>query len=542
MIRDLAALSGANERRTADVLVIGGGIAGLLAAVRLSRAGVRVIVAESGGLTQPTDTHPLNAVEQDGDVYAGADSGRFRCLGGTSSRWGGAMLPFLPDDMTLTRPGDPVWPIGPEVLTAYLGEVERLFGLGDGPYDRPALMPGPFVPRWAKWPPFRLRNVATVFGAELRAERGPEVWLNATATDFSTDPQGRLDRVTVRSPGGGILSVAASEVVVAAGTIESTRLLLLADRQHDDRIFAPDDVLGRWFHDHVSVATARLVDVDRPALNRVVGFGFEGRAMRNLRFEPGAALRRDRGLPAGFVHIGFSSATPGGFEALRDVYRKVQRREVPGLADVSGLARAVPWLARAAWWRFVERRLLFPDGAELAVNVVVEQRPRPDNRITLSSQRLDALGSPLARIAWRVHEDDAAHVAAITEAFASAWNAGRLSSLARVVPALPTDLRGALAAGGGIYHPGGSVRMGFDPASGVVDADLKTFRIPNVTVLSTAVFPTGGGANPTMMLMMAALRAADRLSRTCAGAAVTTVATHDAQRDRDHAGTPSLVG
>lgn len=541
MIRDLAALTDAREERTADVLVIGGGIAGLLAAVRLSRAGVRVIVAESGGVTQPTDTHPLNAVEQEGDVYAGADSGRFRCLGGTSSRWGGAMLPFLPTDMTLTRPGDPVWPIRPEALTVYCDEVERLFGLGRGPYEYPPLMPGPFVPRWAKWPPFRLRNVATVFGAELRVEGGPEVWLNATATDFSTDPQGRLDRVTMRSLSGGTLSVAASEVIVAAGTIESTRLLLLVDRQHDDRIFAPDGVLGRWFHDHVSVATARLVDVDRPALNRVVGFGFEGRGMRNLRFEPGAALRRERGLSSGFVHIGFSSATPGGFEALRDVYRKVQRREAPGLADIGGLAHAVPWLARAAWWRFVERRLLFPDGADLAVNVVVEQRPRTDNRITLSSQRLDALGSPLARISWRVHDDDAAQVAAITDAFASAWNAGRLKGLARVVPALPTDLRGALAAGGGIYHPGGSVRMGADPASGVVDADLKTFRIPNLTVLSTAVFPTGGGANPTMMLMMAALRAADHLAGRRDGATVSAEAPREAQGNREPPRPTSLV-
>ena len=51
MIRDLATVPGPIQELTADALVIGGGIAGLLAATRLSRAGRRVVVAESGGLT-----------------------------------------------------------------------------------------------------------------------------------------------------------------------------------------------------------------------------------------------------------------------------------------------------------------------------------------------------------------------------------------------------------------------------------------------------------------------------------------------------------
>ena len=53
--------------------------------------------------------------------------------------------------------------------------------------------------------------------------------------------------------------------------------------------------------------------------------------------------------------------------------------------------------------------------------------------------------------------------------------------------------------------------MGASPKMGVVDKDLRTFRAPNLSVLATSVFPSGGGANPTMMLMMAALRLADRL-------------------------------
>jgi choline dehydrogenase-like flavoprotein len=520
MIRDLAAVPNSVLETATDVLVIGAGIAGLLVATRLARAGRRVLVVESGGLKQVDETHPLNEVEQLGDIYSGAAHGRFRCLGGTSTRWGGAMLPFQPSDLMHQSVGWTVeWPITLDALTVYQSEIERLFNLGSGRYDFPEIMlgpdgaPGPFMARLAKWPPFRLRNISTLLADEIKAEMGPEVWLNATATHFTFDPAGRIASVRMRSHNGSTLSAVARETVIAAGAIESTRLLLQADRQHDERIFAPDNVLGRYFYDHLSVPTARLVDVRRKALNRLVGFRFESAAMRNLRFEPSAHLRTERKIPAGFAHIGFVTDTPDGFNALRDVYRKLQRRTRPSMQDVARLAIAMPWLSRAAWWRFVEKRLLFPDRAELNVHIVTEQEPRADNRIGLSARRVDLLGLPLATIDWRVHDGDAANVLATTDAFVKAWNGGVLAHLARVEVRWPEDLKRVLAQGGGIHHPGGSVRMGIGPTHGVVDGELRTFRVPNLSVVSTATFPTGGGANPTMTLMMAALRTADHLAR-----------------------------
>jgi choline dehydrogenase-like flavoprotein len=520
MIRNLAEVPSSIQEIATDVLVIGAGIAGLLVATRLARAGRRVLVAESGGLTQLDETHPLNEVEQLGDIYSGAEHGRFRCLGGTSTRWGGAMLPFQPADLTPHSAGWNVeWPITLSALTAYQSEIERLFDVGSGSYDFPEIMPGPggapglFLARVAKWPAFRRRNVATLLADDIHSETGPEVWLNATATHFAFDPAGRLARVKMRSNNCKTLSVAARETVIAAGAIESTRLLLLADRQNDDRIFARDKVLGRYFYDHLSVPAARLVDARRKALNRLVGFRFEGAAMRNLRFEPSADLRAEQRLPAGFAHISFASDKPTGFDALRNIYRKLQRSERPSTRDVAALVIVLPWLARAAWWRLVEKRLLFPDGAHLDLHIVIEQEPRADNCISLSRRRVDLYECPLAAIDWRVHDSDVANAIAVTAAFLDAWNAGPLAHLARIKPNMPQNLQRALADGGGIYHPGGSARMGADVSRGVVDDELRTFRVPNLSVVSTATFPTGGGANPTMMLMMTALRTADRIGR-----------------------------
>jgi choline dehydrogenase-like flavoprotein len=512
MLRDLAAVARKAPDLTADVVVVGAGIAGLLLATRLSRSGRRVVVLESGGLTQPEETHALNEVEQVAETYEGARSGRFRCLGGTSTRWGGAMLPFRPADFTVRPPGwEAAWPIGLETLTRYLGEIEQMFGFGDAPYDFPELMSQGFLARRAKWPPFRLRNVAALLEKQIASPRGPEVWLNATVTGFAFDPAGKLASVSAANPQGGCVTVAAPETVVAAGAIESTRLLLLADRQGDNRIFAPDGVLGRYFYDHLSARTATLFNLRRKALNRVIGFSFEGATMRNLRFEPEADLRAAEGAPAGFVHIKPEPMRPGGFDALRELFRKLQMRRSPGAADIAALVRTAPWIARAVWWRYREKRLLFPDAADFQVHVVTEQEPVYGNRIALSDRRVDALGCPLAAIDWKVSERDAAATLTTTKAFLAAWNGSPLGKLAEMRLDMPGDLRSALALGGGIYHPGGSVRMGADPRQGVLDGDLATFRVANLSVISTAAFPTGGGANPTMMLMMAALRAADRI-------------------------------
>jgi choline dehydrogenase-like flavoprotein len=518
MIRDLAAPAGQTHDVACDVLVGGGGTVGLLLATRLAAAGKHVVVAESGGLSQSGETRPLNEVVLLGAPYKGAETGRFRCLGGTSTRWGGAMLPFLETDMTFRQPGwDSEWPVTLADFTAYQGEIERLFGLPESPYDRPEILPGrngsaaAFIPRLAKWPPFKLRNVATLVDAQIKAENGPAVWLNATATQFGFDPGGRLVSVEARSPNGGRLLVRPAETVIAAGAIESTRLLLLIDHQNDNRLFAPDGVLGRYFHDHVSTETARVVVSDRTALNRVIGFRFEGGGMRNLRFEPSAGLRAAHRLPAGFLHIAFSTEAPTGFDVLRSVYRKVQRRDRLTVGDAAELASALPWLSRAAWWRFREKRLLFPDNAIFGLHAVVEQEPLAANRIALSPQRVDAFGCPLASIDWRVADSDIANVAQLTQQFVTAWRESPLGHLAEIQPAPPEALGEALSSFGGVYHPGGSIKMGASPKTGVVDKDLQTFRAPNLSVLSTAVFPSGGGANPTMMLMMAALRLADRL-------------------------------
>lgn len=53
--------------------------------------------------------------------------------------------------------------------------------------------------------------------------------------------------------------------------------------------------------------------------------------------------------------------------------------------------------------------------------------------------------------------------------------------------------------------------MGEDPASSVVDGDLRVHDTPGLYVFGGAVFPSCPGINPTLTIWAVCLRAAERL-------------------------------
>ena len=61
-------------------------------------------------------------------------------------------------------------------------------------------------------------------------------------------------------------------------------------------------------------------------------------------------------------------------------------------------------------------------------------------------------------------------------------------------------------------HTMGGLRMGEDPASSVVDRNLKAHDHPNLFVCDASVFPTPGGAQPSQTILALATRLADHLT------------------------------
>jgi choline dehydrogenase-like flavoprotein len=506
----------------ADVLVIGAGIAGLLLASELRKSRVSVIVLESGAREQNDEVHPLNRVVQLADEYHGATYGRSRCLGGTSTRWGGALIPFLPFDLEArTHAGLATWPIRLNEVLPFLRPIEELFAVDHGSYDeafveeygaRDIIPTGDpdFIPRFAKWPRFSRRNVATLLRSQIEEDPDLSIWLNATATGFELDEGTRRVRtVTAYHMGGRRIVVTADRIVICAGAIESTRLLLLLDAQNGNRVFEGNETLGKYLSDHISVRTAAIKKAQAVRLNRLAGFRFVGGTMRSLRFELSPSAQNKERIGCAFGHISFEAIGETGFDTLRSLLREYQKsarlRRDLALRTLGDF----PYLARALAWRCFHRQLHWPSPARYDLHTVVEQLPRASNSIRLSHEK-DPFGNPLAAIDWKIHSRDQEAVWAYARRFDLYWKRHGLSKIGELAWVDRTDGHDGheILAANDIYHPCGTTRMGADRCSAVVDANLRVWALSNLWVASTSVLPSGASANPTLMLMLLTMRLA----------------------------------
>lgn len=297
--------------------------------------------------------------------------------------------------------------------------------------------------------------------------------------------------------------------MICAGAIESTRLLLALDRQNDERFFSPSGALGHYFFDHISRAMASIEAKDVGRLNRMAGFRFIELTMRSLRFELGSETQRREKIPSAFGHISFKTDQPSAFDALRDFMRSRQTG-AGGASELGKIIKDVPYLLELGFWRFAHQQLLWPRPATYDLHVVAEQIPHYDNRISLADET-DMFGMPLAAIDWRVFDADLKTFFAYERLFDAFW---KRQGLARVGALDWTDgsTVSAKSSQVDVFHPGGTTRMGADSKTAIVDPDLRVINLRNLWTASTATFPSGGGANPTMTLMLFTLRLANRLS------------------------------
>lgn len=529
-----------NFRIAAPICFIGGGIAGLLAARKIAGKGRRVIVVESGTEAFAADIHALNEIEDPFGRYTRSMTGRYRGFGGTSARWGGRMLPISRHE-TDARPhlSLPGWPSPIDRLGAYESEIEELFCIGSDTYEAigtpdfdiaEPFRPGSasLIPRWAKCPSFKRCNVATILRDQLRRMPGIEIWLDATVCGFELDRAGgRLRAVTACNLHGRKLTVEAEHFVLTAGTIETTRLLLLLDRASGERAFGRCDALGRYFQDHLKAEIATIDRRDPVRTNALFGYRFVHAIRRDLHLELSQAAQRKDAVASAFVYVSMD-VEQGPLADVKKLAHGLQRRELDVRA-MQRVARNVGFLTKAAYWRAFRRQLYVPREIDLRLFACVEQLPNRNNRIELAERR-DRMGVPKVSLDWSPTAADEKSFRSSVAHLDAYW---RQTGFDRVCPLIWTAGAGVASTrivdrSEACAHPSGSTRMGTDPTNSVVGPDLRCHAVPNVAVVSASVFPTAGSANPTFTIMKLALWFADDYLRVASAGApaarVTTLA------------------
>jgi choline dehydrogenase-like flavoprotein len=138
-----------------------------------------------------------------------------------------------------------------------------------------------------------------------------------------------------------------------------------------------------------------------------------------------------------------------------------------------------------------------------------EQVPNPDSRVRLSD-RTDRFGMPKLLIDWRYTELDVRTVATGLRLLRQDVSRSAVGELALEPDEADIEqvIRRDGAYGG---HHIGTLRMGRDQATGVVDTNCRVFGVGNLYVAGSAVFPTSGQANPTLTIVAMATRLAKHL-------------------------------
>ncbi|MGN6496521.1 MAG: GMC family oxidoreductase [Tsuneonella sp.] len=502
-----------------DFVIVGTGAGGGTLACKLAEAGFSVIAMDAGLYWRPLDDFASDETEQcklywtderivDGDnplFLGGNNSGK--AVGGSTVHFAMVSLRFRPEwfkARSLLGYGAD-WPLDWREMWRYYTEVEQALCIA-GPVTYPW---GPRRPRY----PYRAHplNAAAEYlarGAEAlgigwtetplatlsapRAKAHPCVYRGFCVTGCSTNAKqsvlttwlpralaagaeirdlamvGRIETRNGRATGvhyhraGEWRFQKARNVVVAGYAIETPRLLLnSASGEFPDGLANSSGLVGKNLMVQTNQAAWGMVEDE----------------VRSYKGPPSLAISEhwnyaDEGKD---YHGGWCYMSQG---PLPITWAKTLAldRGLWGQALVDEMARA---------------------NHSVGLKMVGEVLPYEHNRVTLAEET-DALGLPIPRVTFSYGANERAMIEhALTFMDASLEAVGAVERWKQMDDTC---------------HLNGTAKMGFDAGTSVVDADCRTWDIPNLWICDGSVFPTVGGCNPSLTIQAIACRAADRIA------------------------------
>lgn len=530
-----------------DVIVIGSGASGGMAAYNLTQKGVNVLMLDAGDHFQRSDfwTHVLpfewHARERDGEKPLNFfldkreqpyltppgkpyDLVRVWGIGGKTHAWGRVSLRL--SDINLKEPevdgwGIP-WPISYRDLGPYYDRVEQLIGICGGDDDLDILpgsryhMPVP-APRCGE---VILRNAA-------RSMEIPVVPIRRA--NITREHRGFPPCHYCGACGRGCDTASfftSSDYLIPFA--EETGRLKLIPNAVAARVLVDDSGKAsgvQYFHRHtgqeervygrVVVVAASAMDSTRILLNSKsdrhpnglgngsdqLGRNFcEQQMVHVMGFLPqllGADVRDEDGLGGEHVYIPRFNHRVHRGDYLRGF--GIQMWGSGAQMDPMSVANSVPGFG-SAYKRKVRER--YP--AQFWLHPFGEVLPRPENRVTVDESQTDRYGVPLMKISVEFGENERKmrhHMYEIAEELFHTMGA-------EIVP----FNRDAHDPPGSSIHEHGICRMGSDPKLSVLNQFNQMHEVDNVFVVDGSAFPSASEKNPTFTIMALAWRATDYLA------------------------------
>jgi choline dehydrogenase-like flavoprotein len=466
-----------------DVCVCGTGPAGITTARKLAASGKKVAFLEGGGLSYSDKSQDFYKGKSVGKLYYYLQAGRDRFFGGTSNHWSGRCGIFDPIDFEARKYfGLPGWPISREQVLKGLSEAQEILdieGKDLAPFEDPELM----TPRFARSgyalsPPTRF---SAKYRAEITLSQRIDAFYNANLINLRLDDDlTRVKNLRIQNYNGQTVDLSAIQYVLALGAIENARILLNSDDQVPQGIGNKNDMVGRCFMEHLNVSIGRFL-VTNPQFWKD----------RDLPLVPTEMLMRQNNIGNGILDFSPNATLEiyGRFRVLKQFLRDTGCK----LPTAVELAR---------------RMIEFDCPGDGLITSLIEQTPNLNSRVTLTDD-VDAFGLRRVQLNWQWDERDRRTVRFL--AVESAKEMARLDC-ARVQLAPFILDPGLEIEAGGHAHQMGTTRMSADPRYGVVDENCRVHGFRNLYVIGSSVFPTSGGTNPTLTIVLLAIRLADFLN------------------------------
>jgi len=503
------------------IVIIGSGAGGGVMAYELTRRGFPVVVLEAGARIEPSDFHQedlsaygqlswLDPREATGSWMAA----RFapdrpawvvKAVGGSTVHWNGLAYRPRPGNLTARStygaiPGASLtdWPISRAELDPWLAKAEAHLGV-TGTNDMPHHPPtNHYTVLWnaaRKLGYRRITNGRIAINSVERDSRPPcqqlgfcnqgcmvsakwstlasdipkaeatgrlDLRPRSTAVRLELDRSGKLGAVVYADAKGALHRQAAHLVCLAAGSIETARLLLLSDQNGHPRGLANgSDQVGRNYMRHIAALTYAVMP---QPVNMHRGIVTPGAVFDEADHQPA------RAFASGYV-MEAASLSPLSVALLLD---------------------PVGW--GETYTRIIER---YDHLAGMLMNG--EELPRPDNRVTLSARTKDSLRLPVASVHVDEHPQSALMRAHFFDRSGALYGALGGSDVRHGQPISAT-------------HNMGTARMSLRPEDGVTDRFGRAHEVPNLYLSDASVFPTSTAVNPTLTLVALALRQADQIA------------------------------
>lgn len=494
-----------------DICIIGAGAAGISMALDLEKTALKVILLEGGGFEYDDRVQELYNGKLTGHPYYPMKASRLHYFGGSTGHWGGMCSTF--DDIDFVKRDwveNSGWPIKREEIATFYPKAHDILDLGPFEWgtkywteqnNKYKLLPLDNDVIWSKmWhfsPPTRFGNK---YKDAVVNARNIHLYTYANVVDIHANENiSSINEVTVKNYAGKTHTVKAKRFVLACCSIQNARILLSCNKQAPKGIGNDNDLVGRYFMEHVEIKTGEMwLNHTDPLLF------YQMDDKTKIRAELAISPQKQEELKVlnGSISLMPLAMSKNTIPSIKIWSEEDPRKALDTFHKYSALDKR----------NYIEK--IFSKGFYQSYGLFTrcEQLPNPDSRVVLSDE-IDELGMPRANLHWALSPIDKKTVLTINKLLGQQVGAARLGRVKLYDFLLDNDeLLPDYTSGG--WHHLGTTRMSDDPKTGVVDANCKVHGIDNLFIAGASCYPTGGAVNPTLTCVAISLRLSDHLKKT----------------------------